>query len=102
TPEQASLSIHKNLVTRAVGVEDIAQQRGLTPGTIFSHLLQAYEKGEDIPLEAFIPEETARTIADATRYLPTPTTLRSIFDYFDGQYSYEQIRMALAYKNRHA
>jgi ATP-dependent DNA helicase RecQ len=101
-PKRSTQEITLDLYRGGMGVEDIAQQRGLTPGTIFSHLLQAYEKGEDIPLEAFVPEETARTIADATRYLPAPTTLRSIFDYFDGQYSYEQIRMALAYKNRHA
>lgn len=101
-PKRSTQQITLDLYRGGMRVEEIAQQRGLTPGTILSHILQAYEKGEDIPLEALIPEETARTIADATRYLPSPPTLKSIFEYFDGKYNYDQIRMALAYKNRHS
>ncbi|MEN0005535.1 MAG: DNA helicase RecQ [Bacteroidota bacterium] len=88
------------LYRKGQSVEKIAEQRQLTPGTIFSHLAILYERGEAIDIGKYIQEQDVKKILEATKYLERPVKLKAINDYFDGQYSYEQIRFALAYERR--
>lgn len=96
TTQELSMELYRNGMT----VEEIAQQRGLTPATILSHLIQSYEKGEEVPFHDFISETEAAEIVQSLRYLPVPAPLKAIFEYFEGKFTYDQIRIALALHNR--
>ncbi len=77
--------------------EEIAEQRLTSVGTVFSHLLKAYEEGETVDLLNFITPEEADKIATLVPTLPEPLRLRDIYEHLDGNLSYDKIRMALAY-----
>jgi ATP-dependent DNA helicase RecQ len=54
-----------DLLRSGLGVEEIAERRGLAPSTIASHLADAIEAGEDVDLRALVPAEHARRIEEA-------------------------------------
>jgi len=98
--KRSTQELSMELFRSGLRVEEIAQQRGLHPGTIMTHLIQLFEKGEEIPLGEFISSDAIDSILQALPYLPKPAPLKSIFEYFDGKYSYEQIKLALAWQSR--
>lgn len=96
TTQQISLELFRE----GMSLDAIAERRGLTTGTVATHLAMLYEKGEDLPMETLVPAKGLKDIASALRYIPEPPTMKAIFEYFDGQYTYDQIRLALAHHKR--
>ena len=81
-------------------IEAIAKRRELAVGTVFTHISQAYEQGEDLDVSTLLAEADRNAILQALKYLPDPCPLKSIFEYFDGNYTYDQIKLTLAYRKR--
>lgn len=77
-------------------VEDIAQTRGLSATTIQSHLASMYEHGETLDITHWIEPEERDIIQGALHLFEEPYQLRPILDHFDGRYSFDKIRWAIA------
>ena len=89
------------LFQQGLDIEQIALQRGLKATTIWTHLTQAVRSNQ-----LSEPSEIARVISQADRtailqaveIVGTAASLRDIFDHLQGQYTYGEIRFAIALK----
>lgn len=80
-------------------VEKVAQQRDLTPGTIYGHLSQAIEDGRVLLSDVIdLSENEIQQIEDAIMQLPEDqkNALKPLFDQFDEAYSYNVLRCVRA------
>ena len=81
-------------------IAEISKERNLSDGTIIGHLLNHYEKGEQIDLSRLIlPEQMSEILKDLPN-LEQPYKLKPLFEHFNGKYNYDQLRIALAYYYR--
>lgn len=96
----ATLQVTLQLYKQGLPVEEIAEKRALTATTIFKHLAQLYEKGEDINLRTFLAVEEMEKIIGSLKYLEQPYKLRDIYERFDERYSYAKIQFALAHHRK--
>lgn len=71
--------------------EEIASDRGLTPGTILNHLTHGVKIGK-IQVEALVSQEAIREIQGVTEKLGS---LKAYFEHFDGKYDYDILRLVL-------
>lgn len=92
--------ISTELFKEGLSIEAIAERRELNVSTIVGHIALSYEKGEDLDISTILPENNLQLILQSLKYLPDPSPLKTIFEYFDGKYDYGQIRLALAHRNR--
>ncbi len=53
----STYQITKNLVLQGMDIEEMAEKRGLTKGTVLSHLIRISETDKEIDLERFRPSE---------------------------------------------
>ncbi|MGG6231077.1 DNA helicase RecQ [Tenacibaculum sp. SDUM215027] len=81
-------------------VEEIAENRGLKPTTIFSHLSKLYLEGKDVSLDEFIDADTLALVANAKKVLKNETALKPYFEFLGEQVSYEKIRVGLTILQR--
>ncbi|TDQ30141.1 DNA helicase RecQ [Tenacibaculum caenipelagi] len=81
-------------------VEEIAENRGLKPATIFSHLSKLYLEGKDVSLDEFIEADTLALVANAKKVLKNETTLKPYFEFLGEKVSYEKIRVGLTILQR--
>ncbi len=91
------------MISGGMNIADIARERGLTEGTIMTHLEEACKKGkilnEQMAHLKTENEDGLKEIHDAFRELGI-TFLNPIRDHLNGRYSYDTIRLArLFYKN---
>jgi ATP-dependent DNA helicase RecQ len=79
--------------------DDIAKERHYSPQTIWQHLAFVVEKdGKDaLDREKFVPYADFLKIKKAYHDLEKPTAMKPIFEFFQGDYDYNTIRMALAF-----
>jgi ATP-dependent DNA helicase RecQ len=85
---------------QGLSVPQIAEQRGLSPSTVKSHLESLYEKGYQLRTEEFISQDDYVRIRDAAHELGPDFRLRDLFDHLREQYDYFQLRLALLYDKR--
>ena len=97
----------KELIESSKSIEELAQKRGLSQGTIIKHLSILKEKEPTLNLNKFLPEATI--IAQVNKALQTikennnkddfsengEPRLKPIFEALDAKVSYDNIRMAL-------
>ncbi len=86
------------LYEQKLSLEDIAKKRGLTPGTVFSHLLKLnQEQGVDIEWARFISPSDYGAIVNGARLLNLQKgdRIQPLFEHLEQQYSYEKIRVSL-------
>ncbi|WP_299009239.1 DNA helicase RecQ [uncultured Tenacibaculum sp.] len=81
-------------------VEEIAENRGLKPTTIFSHLSKLYLEGKDVSLDEFIEADTLALVANAKKVLKNETALKPYFEFLREQVPYEKIRVGLTILQR--
>lgn len=98
--KKPTTEITLEMYQQGMSIEDIAENRFLTPTTIASHLCQLYEKGENLDIYNFISNEELMTISQAFDIFEEPYKLREIFEYFSEAFSFEKIRWALAFHNK--
>ncbi|MEZ4920521.1 MAG: DNA helicase RecQ [Saprospiraceae bacterium] len=77
-------------------IEQIAEERGLSPLTVTNHLAVMYEKGEPLNLSEWISNEETDLIKGALPLFSSPFQLKEIFDHFNEKMSYDKIRWAVA------
>lgn len=83
------------LYREGLTVEEIAKKRELKEDTILGHFLTKHREGEDVELTQFISSEETKAVGKAREKLGDPESLRSYFDYFDGEMPYWKIRFGL-------
>ncbi len=71
--------------------EEIASDRGLTPGTILNHLTHGVKTGK-IQVEALVSQEAIWEIQGLTEKL---SSLKAYFEHFEGKYDYDTLRLVL-------
>jgi ATP-dependent DNA helicase RecQ len=78
-------------------VEEIAQQRSIAQSTVISHLIKMKEDGHEIDLSVLIDTWDLNAIKDALEEIgfKKGDGIKTIFEHFEGNMSYEKIRLAL-------
>jgi len=84
-----------NLFNEGLTVHQIAEKRGLSENTIYSHLLKIAEAGKDIDLRQFVSETEIEQVRKAHSELDMPEGLKPYFDHFEEQMPYWKIKMGL-------
>lgn len=75
-------------------IQEIAIERGYTIDTISNHLLR-YVESEDLDAHEFVSEDIINKVRQFKTDNPESEGLKPIFDSFDGNVSYNEIRFAL-------
>lgn len=75
---------------------EIAEKRGLSPITILGHLATMYERGELIDIGQWLSPEEADLIQGAVPLFGPINQEKSLFDHFEGRFTLEKIRFAMA------
>ncbi len=78
-----------------LSITEIAEKRGITENTVYSHFLKIQEEGVDIDFHQFITSEEIDKIQNAKNELDTPEGLKAYFEHFEGQIPYWKIRYGL-------
>lgn len=81
-----------------LSIEEIAEERKLSPSTIAAHLIKLKNEGEDIDLKALIDERTYNEVIKAMHALKMQPTdpIKPLFDFLNESVPYEKIRLAFA------
>ena len=82
-----------------MSVQEIARERSNVESTILGHLAR-YVKSGELDVHRFISEDTIRKVARYRNNFPEDNSLKGIFEYYDGNISYEDIKMAIAHLAR--
>jgi ATP-dependent DNA helicase RecQ len=75
---------------------EIAGQRNLRIGTVLSHLVELVEMGYDINLEDLVASDRREKIVAAIQVVGTASR-RTIYDYLEARYGYDEIHLVLAW-----
>jgi len=87
-------------------LQEIAEERNMTEGTVLGHLYQASEEGFDVDWLKFVSLEEIKIIEKAIetvkKRLPKDETFRMIFvyEYLEEKMSYVKLRSAVAYRKK--
>lgn len=102
--KKSTYLITKQLIDKGHSLEDIVIERGLTLGTVSTHLLKIMELYPKTDLNRFKPDsKTLNKVKNARNKLLKEVgageriSLKPIFDILQGQVSYDQIKMSLVF-----
>jgi ATP-dependent DNA helicase RecQ len=84
---------------QGMSVEEIAKKRGFVPSTIITHLSELIEKNQPIDLNKLVPTERQKTIFKAIQTVGN-TSLKIIREHLGEEYSYDEIRLVIAWSRR--
>ncbi|HEY9669628.1 MAG TPA: DNA helicase RecQ [Coleofasciculaceae cyanobacterium] len=84
---------------QGMNIEEIAQKRGLVSSTVINHLSELIEKSQPVDLHRFVPPERQKMILKAIQTIGTGS-LRSLREHLGEEYSYDEIRLVLAWWRR--
>ncbi|MEW6491792.1 MAG: DNA helicase RecQ [Cyanobacteriota bacterium] len=84
---------------QGLSVEEIAKQRGIVHSTVINHLSELIEKNQPIDLNLLVSSERQKSIVKAIQTLGT-NSLRSLREHLGEEYSYDEIRLVLAWWRR--
>ena len=82
------------LLKEGKSLKDIAKERGMTVGTIISHLEKLKEGNYDIDLKPYTPKSDDLKIIKAAFKSLEDTKLSPVYKKLKGKYSYENLRLA--------
>jgi ATP-dependent DNA helicase RecQ len=79
-------------------IEEMANKRLMSIGTITSHLFKLSNEGESIDFKRFIPDHERIEICQRAKLLGIEAgqAMKPLFEFFAEQYSYDKLRIALA------
>jgi len=83
------------MVKKKMSIAQIASARGLSEGTIESHIVRLFQDGEEINYRTYVSENEENTVADLVGKVGLDG-LKPIFEAANGEMSYGKIRMAIA------
>ena len=90
----------KNLIQQGLSLEEIAETRKLTIGSVYNHLIKLHEEGMEIDFYQFIQPVEVKQVHDAILKVADPDKLKSFYEYFKEEMPYWKIRLALFLKGR--
>jgi ATP-dependent DNA helicase RecQ len=85
-----------SLLQQGHNIEEISEARGLKPGTIVSHIERLIEDGNQVEITTLVSKEHLDAILEVLRKQET-LALKPVFEHFDGNITYDEIRLAKAY-----
>jgi ATP-dependent DNA helicase RecQ len=93
-----------NMVTlqfhqQGLSIEGIAQERGLSPSTIITHLSELIEMQQPVDLNRLVPPERQKPIIHAIQAVGADL-LKNIREHLGEEYSYEEIRLVRSWWRR--
>ncbi len=91
---QDTYQITYRLLQEDTSVEEISKIRGLTIGTIYSHIGELLSRGFPLDVDDFVPKEKQLRIIDARDQIKEDK-LKILKEYLGNDYSYEDIRLTL-------
>jgi ATP-dependent DNA helicase RecQ len=105
-PKEKEAKVHTTQITfdmfsKGMTVEEIAEQRFLSPLTISAHLIPFYEQNIITDVYQFVSAEDMQTISEALDIFPEPYKLKDIYEYYSENFGYDKIRWAIAYREKH-
>ena len=102
--KKSTYLVTKQLIDKGNSLEDIVIQRGLTLGTVSTHLIKIRELYPKTDLSRFKPDtKTLNKVKNARNKLLKEVgpgeriSLKPIFDLLKGEVSYDQIKMSLVF-----
>jgi len=84
------------LYKQGMSVDEISDQRGLNPVTVYSHIAKLFADGKAVNLYDFVTKEEVESVRIAKQKLGNPQMLKPYYEYFEDKIGYTTIRMALA------
>ena len=84
---------------QGLNIDEIAQRRNMSRGTILTHLSELLESGESLDMERLIRPERYAVIADALKEVGGEL-LKPIKEFLGDEYSYDEIRLVRAAEKR--
>ena len=81
-------------------IEEIAERRSIARSTVIAHLQTLYEQGEKVNFNEIVSPQEIGQITEAAARLGDAPRLRDLFDYFDGQISFDKLRFAMVFYNK--
>jgi ATP-dependent DNA helicase RecQ len=84
---------------QGLSVEGIAQERGLSPSTIITHLGELIEMKQPVDLNRLVPQERQKLIIQAIQTVGADL-LKNIREHLGEEYSYEEIRLVRSWWRR--
>ncbi len=103
--------VTKDLILRGMTIDKMAKERGLSPNTIAGHLLKIKEMFPEVDLSAYKPEQDiidkVFVALESLKRQNNPDLwgkdgaikLGILFASLDGEYSYDQLKLAMLYVN---
>ena len=85
----------RKLIEEGLSLEEIAEARNLTLGSIHNHIIKLHEEGMEFDFYQFITPQEVEQIADAQSKIENSNSLKSFFIYFEEQIPYWKIKMGL-------
>lgn len=90
----------KNLLEQGLSIDEVAQERDISPSTIFAHIEMLVQTGENLDLRANLPSpDRAMRIQDAFHRVGD-NRLTPVKELLGDDYSYEEIRLVRAFINQ--
>ena len=90
----------KNLLEQGLSIDEVAQERGISPNTILAHIEMLVQVGENLNLRAHLPSpDRSRRIQDAFHRVGD-NRLTPVKELLGDDYSYEEIRLVRAFINQ--
>ena len=87
----------KNLLEQGLSIDEVAQERDISPSTIFAHIERLVQTGENVDLRAHLPSpDRAMRIQDAFHRIGV-NRLTPVKEVLGDDYSYEEIRLVRAF-----
>lgn len=80
-------------------IDQIAQERNLSPATVYSHLEELLRNGHEIDIYRFVTKAEVDRVLRSRRYLDQPFKLKDLFEVMNREIPYEKIRLILASQN---
>jgi ATP-dependent DNA helicase RecQ len=89
----STYSATRELLEHGLSIAELARQRGLTPGTIVSHLEKLVGSGEELPLTHLRPPEQVFHEIAAAFQAEEGEALSPVYERLRERYGYDQIRL---------
>ncbi|TVZ21883.1 ATP-dependent DNA helicase RecQ [Dokdonia sp. Hel_I_63] len=90
----------KKLIQQGLSLEEIAETRKLTIGSVYNHLMKLHEEGMEVDFYQFIQPVEVKQVHDAILKVEDADKLKSFYEYFKEEMPYWKIRLALYLKGK--
>jgi len=97
--ERSTYDITLDLLNAGMTIAKIAHERGLTEGTIESHLAKAVGAGR-ISIFRFMTEDRVEQIMLAMEEMPEAFSSKELYEKLNGKFSYGELRAAMTHAGK--